>query len=286
MRLTQAFRSLLRRWYLTIPGLLATAGLCLFAMNTVPPTYEAKATVLLLPPSKQLPEGANPFLFLGGMQQAAEVLATFLSGDVQHKAFAAKNPTASYAIDLDRTTSGPVLSVTATDRTSDGALSATAEIVAAIPTGLAELEKSASVPDSSSIEILTLAKDEVATQDTKTMIRTVGAVLAAGLLGTLLLVATIDGLLLRRAHRRQEFAVPVATEPSHRRFHDIDAEARPGIESRSINVPTPRRAIGPGGRRATRLRPSAPAPDDDDPTDQAGSFRPPHIPIASSTAAS
>lgn len=286
MRLTQVLRSLLRRWYLTIPALLATAGLCLFTMNAVQPTYQAKATVLLLPPSKQLPEGANPFLFLGGMQQAAEVLATFLSGDAQQKAFAAQNPTATYVIDLDRTTSGPVLSVTATDRTSGGALDATADVLAAIPTGLAELEKSASVPDSSSIEILTLAKDEVATQDTKAMTRTVGVVLVAGLLGTLLLVATIDGLLLRRTQRRQGLTLPVTSESAHRRFHEIDAaDPGPGIESRPINLATPRRAIGPGGRRATRLRPSAPPPEDDDLSDQAGRAGP-QVAIASSTSAS
>ena len=63
---------LLRRWYLTLTGLVLTIAFGAIAIFMVAPTYQAKAS--LLPASPKSPAtGSNPYLALGGLQGATDV---------------------------------------------------------------------------------------------------------------------------------------------------------------------------------------------------------------------
>ena len=51
MFIRTVWSALIRRWRLTIVGVLITFVLCIVALNVVPPTYEARALLVLLPPN-------------------------------------------------------------------------------------------------------------------------------------------------------------------------------------------------------------------------------------------
>ena len=74
--------SLWRRWYITFPGLLVAGLLAVGAWFVVPPTYERSASEFLVPGSGSLPQNAtNPFLYLNGLTQAADVLVRALGSN-------------------------------------------------------------------------------------------------------------------------------------------------------------------------------------------------------------
>ena len=66
--------SLGRRWYITLPGLLLAGLLAFGAWYVVPPSYQRSASEFLVPGTGSLPENANPFLYLSGLSQVADVL--------------------------------------------------------------------------------------------------------------------------------------------------------------------------------------------------------------------
>jgi capsular polysaccharide biosynthesis protein len=203
MNLPDVLRALIARWYLLIVGLAATAVLSVMAFQQVPPTYEARGTVLLLPPEAVLSEGANPFLYLGGLEQPAEIVAKYLDADAPREALAEAEPTASYSVTLDQSaTSGPIIAVTVEDVTPEGSIRALNTVLDSVPTALQALERSISVPEGSSIRSMRLSVDEEPVVVNKETTRAVLAAAAVGLLATVLGIAVLDGLLRRIAERR------------------------------------------------------------------------------------
>lgn len=249
MRFSQLPKALLRRWYLTLVGLLCVAGACVATLYTVPPTYQAQASVLLLPPQTSLRDGANPFLYLGGLSQPAEVLAKYLASSSPKETFADKYPTASYDVSLDvTTTNGPILAIVVDDRSSDGAQAGLTAVLASIPEGLAALEQSASVPDGSSIGTMVLARDKESTPVTKSTLRAVGAVGVAGAVLVVLGVGLADTVIVRlKTKRRRGSNAPHPASPQGQ-----DHQAMRPSEQSVVSLGT--------GRRAPRLRPTGSDP--------------------------
>ena len=59
MLISDAGASLVRRWYLTLVGLLATASLVALALFLVQPSWQSTASVVLLPPRTSVPAGGQ-----------------------------------------------------------------------------------------------------------------------------------------------------------------------------------------------------------------------------------
>ena len=74
MVLSDMLRSLLRRWYIVVLGVILTVAGVYGAYTVTPVTYSATSTVVLLPPEKSVKDGDNPYLYLGGLGQALNVL--------------------------------------------------------------------------------------------------------------------------------------------------------------------------------------------------------------------
>ena len=68
-----------RRWILAIVGLGLTAGLAVAGYFVAKPTYQATASILLLPPATTVPAEGNPFLQLGGLDLTVDLLGKALS---------------------------------------------------------------------------------------------------------------------------------------------------------------------------------------------------------------
>jgi len=79
MSLAGIWRVLLKRWYITLIGLIITGGFVAAAITKVPPEYSARATVLLIPP--QTGKEVNPYLSLGGLQEVSDVLSNAMASD-------------------------------------------------------------------------------------------------------------------------------------------------------------------------------------------------------------
>lgn len=220
-------RALLTRWYGTLTGLLLTVGLCVAAGVAVPPTYESKAEVLLVPPAtSQLP---NPYLGLGGLQEATDVLARALSDATTLDAIKREGSTGTFTVARDTSTGAPILQVVAANNAASGSLQTLKLVLARLSPTLKQLQAGVVGPRAGTITLTTLNVDQKATTLRKTQTRAVIGALFAGLVITLLLVGTTEKLLGRRARRKADQTRP-DTQPG-RSPDDVSAEpgkASPG----------------------------------------------------------
>lgn len=191
-----------QRWYFTIAGLLVTLALCGLASTAVPVKYQAKAQILVLPPKTTVGNGGNPYLALGGLQAAADVLARAMSDAQTYAKLRGEGITGTYTVARDLTTSGPVLLVAADNSTPDSALATLQGILAQAAPRLTELQDALTVPDSTRLTSDVFTQDKVATAQRKSQIRAILVAFAAGIFATVLLVSAGDSMLTRRARRR------------------------------------------------------------------------------------
>ena len=197
------WRVLLRRWYVVLLGLIATAALCALAVQLVPPTHRATSAILLLPPqTADTEEPDNPFLALSGLDTVAGVLARDISDRATRDAVYEGGAQGSYTVEPDFISGGPVLLITAEGVTPDSALQTRNAVTDRVPQTLAELQVAAGVAESLQIRAKEITRDETAEPVFKNLIRAVLVAAAGGITATFLIVAALDGFLRRRAEKR------------------------------------------------------------------------------------
>ncbi len=204
MYLRDLLRSLARRWYFLLFGILLSAGLSVVAYQVVPASYHSAASVVLLPPRLTTDAEWNPFLQLGGLNQAVDILTRAVNSDANSKPLLKTNKGATFTIAPDTTTSGPIIIVTSTAPSGARATSMTADVLKAIPDTLNQIQSDLSVPQRSKITLMTIAVDSKPTLDAKNRTQAVLGIGAAGLALTILLIGLIDGLLQSRKRRQRE----------------------------------------------------------------------------------
>jgi hypothetical protein len=220
MDVARILGALRRRWYLVTIGLLMTMGLSLLAYQTVPFTYQASGSVLLLPPGYDKQNGSNPFLQLGGLELPASIVAAYLEGEGPQERAARVVPHATYTVAIDASTRGPVLSVIVVDRSEASTLLALSTVLDAIPAALHELQSQLKVGSGSTVGSMRLAVDTHPTVIRKATLRALVAVLAVGLVLTMMSTVAIDSLLDRPKKGRSRASVIREADP--------DGTATPG----------------------------------------------------------
>jgi outer membrane biosynthesis protein TonB len=210
MTLKRLLISLGRRWYVTLAGVLITAGLCGAAYANTSPTLERSASDLLVPGKTTIPEGGNPYLYLGGLGQVADVLVSSLKSEEVLSPIADEFPGTTLAVGRDTSTSGPMITMTVSGKSDAAVAGALSALADQVPKALAELQNTAGVPDQARISVLTLTKDTTSAVIQKGRIEVVGMIGAAGLVLTVLLVGLVDGLV---RGRRQRVAQPPEDGP-------------------------------------------------------------------------
>lgn len=202
-------RSLLRRWPLTLVVLLAACSLAYGATRVVPPQYQDKATVTLIPPRSVENPGANRYLLLGGMTPARDILIRSLTSDQVKTEVTAGVPETSYEISPDYTTSAPFMMLLVIGPTPESADLVMQRVLARVPQTLESLQDELDTKQQARINALVISSDEKPKRAGKKQIR---AVIAAGGGSTVvgvLAIAVIDNLLLARRRRREAAAAPV-----------------------------------------------------------------------------
>ncbi len=204
MYLADILAGLGRRWWAVVLGVLATAGLAVAAFVLVPTSYTAQASMLLLPPG-DTPDGAtNPFLDLGGLQPASDVLARALSDGTVHDTIAPPNGPATFTVDRDTTSSGPLVLIQVKDSTPTAAMQILDAVVTQTPKTLDALQNDLSVKAQSRIQIVEVVRSDVPNADSKSQLRAILVAVAGGLAATLFGTKLLDSFLLRRSAARQQ----------------------------------------------------------------------------------
>ncbi|MBD5831672.1 hypothetical protein [Janibacter melonis] len=259
MQLSDVVSAGRRRWWVVVIGVLFSFAAAYGAYVTTPPTYEATATVLLLPPRVAVEEGDNPLLQLGGLNDAVDVLVLELSSQDLRKRVERMQPDASYEVVNEPSTSSPVLLLTTRDVTSEGALQVRDELLATTPQSLAGLQSKITTSSEEQITSRVVSSDKVAEPVGRDRARSaLIAFVGAGVL-TLIALSLVDGALRRRTARR-------AAGPGHRARRGTPpvgpppvAGHTPGGHDGRLSPPPPDRDEAPAPPDRARL--AAPGPE-------------------------
>ena len=232
--LSDLLAGLRRRWYAVLIGLAITGALLFGALKVTPVEYVAQSSILLIPPTKVEVTGGNPYLSLGGIQGAADVLARAMSGEEVSEEVAPSTGTATYTFQPDATTNAPMLVIEARDVSPEGAVATLGSLLIKAPQVLQELQVQVDAPATFQIQISVVTEDESATPDRKSLIRSAIVAVVAGIAITLFGTNLLDGYLLRRRARREgpeapgSAGLPVSTSPPPPPPSKHSASGKPG----------------------------------------------------------
>jgi hypothetical protein len=191
----------MRRWYLVAIGLVLVVPLSYLAAQHVSPKYTLKASVVLLVPQKTVGPGGNPYLALGGLGAAVDVVAAGLSTDALQQEVALTGAT-SGVVEADGSTAAPILLITVEGPTKAAAEAGVAVYVKAVPTTLVSIQKAAGVDANQQIRSETIAGSKRPVVSHKPQLRAGLAVFIGGMGLTFIATALLDRLLRRRPDRR------------------------------------------------------------------------------------
>ena len=181
-----------RQWLLVLIGLLASAGLTGAAYLMSKSTYEATATILLLPPSASVVESGNPYLQLGGLGQAVDLLGVAMSDQNTTRELRAVSSDVSFSLKADPNSTSPLLVIDVNDSSPEGALTIRDLLVSRVPARLDDMQKSLSVAPTHRITSTLVTSDTEAKVVGHNRLRAAVVVFSAGVALTLGLAAWRD----------------------------------------------------------------------------------------------
>ncbi|MET4637661.1 hypothetical protein [Mycetocola sp. 2940] len=243
MKFTDTILGLLRRWYIVVPGLLIAASLAVGAWFAIPPDYNRSATQLLIPGDNSIPEGGNPYLFLGGLAPAADVLVRAVGSENVLNDVVEEHPGIDVEISRDTTTAGPIVLITVTASSDAAAEAVLAMLIDRTVTVLNEFQDVESIPDNNRMTVIPVTVDEQGEEQVRDRALAVAGVALVGTILTLLIASLVEGSSRRR--REREPAVrgehePGAAPRSHK-AGAAEAQATPGApaqrEDASASLP-------------------------------------------------
>ena len=263
MEMRVVWRALRRRWYLVLALMVLTVGATFLVAQRVGETYEATGTVLVFPPSQtEGPTGTmseeNPYLSLGGVGQARDVVVRALTSKEVGDAFGTDYPAGTtFEVVPDYTNSAPIILFTVEAASPTVATEALSSLIDRVPVELEKLQAGLDLPAAQRVTSVVLTRDESPAATKKAMIRSALMTMAAlGGMG-LLLIAFVDGWLAgRREPDPEELAVEdtdarPAPRPLHPVHEDEPAPDGPGPDP-AAPVEVTARLVKRRGRRNER----------------------------------
>jgi hypothetical protein len=205
---------LLRRWYFVVLGVLLTMGGAFLLTALVPPTYQATARIVLIPPTSLVTAGGNPYLFLGGLEQALGVLTVRLGSEAVGEQVLQGHTGGSYLAEKDSMSPGPIMLITAEGESPESTLQVLDSVIKVLPENLEGMQNQLNIPASSRITAMTIVRENEPKMVVKSQLRAVLAGVAAGLSLTVLATGLLDRLLSsRRRNAGRRHASDLGDEP-------------------------------------------------------------------------
>lgn len=202
MNLADTLRGLWRRWYIVIPGLILAILVAFAAWQAIKPDYQRTGTQLLLPGTASIPEAGNPYLYLGGLSQASDVLITAMSSDLEQNSLLAGRAGAHITIVRDPLTSGPQIHTTVSARSDVEAGEILDAAIVRTTQMLYSLQDVDGITAGNRIGIKTITVDNQSTLIQKTRVLGVAEAALVVLLLTLIVAGLVEGLSTRKRRRR------------------------------------------------------------------------------------
>lgn len=240
MAVGELFGVLRRRWLLVLVGFLMTVGLSGAAYMFFKPTYEVTGTVLLLPPPSAAANGSvNPYLQLGGLRQAVDLVGVALSDQATQLELKAISKDVDFTVQADVRTSSPLLVIDVKDSSPETALRIRDLLVTRVPLRLEAMQQALGVNPKDRVTTSVLTLDVQAEEVGKNRLRAAVVAGAGGLVLTLVAATLWDARRLRQPRRRR----------AGRLSPDPDQVANPPVEA----------TVHPDGAAAgTRVSPVSP----------------------------
>jgi len=204
MQVQKILKSLIRRWFIVVLGLAVTAGACFYLQQNAPDNYKAQASLVLLPSTKSVGEAGNPYLGLGGMSEALDILTRKMSSEEFKETIREQSGASTFTAEADKGTSGAILLITASSGDADQALKILDSVMNQAPVALTELQDVLNVPTTSRISTMKLLEDSKAVPEVKARTQLLLVTAAGGVAFSIMITVLIDGLLLSRKQRKSQ----------------------------------------------------------------------------------
>jgi hypothetical protein len=214
MYLSELAGGLRRRWWAVLIGLLGTAAITYLAFNLVPPEQEAHASLVILPPARTVGKTGNPYLALGGLQPAADMLAAAMNSGPVHESLAPSHGSAKFEVIQDTNSSGPMLLVSVSDDDPERALALLDSVIKKMPHVLAQLQEQVNVRTSNRLTLTEVTRDTQAEPSVRKLVRATFVAAVGGLALTVFGTNMLDGLLIRRSVKKTTSLARSAEETS------------------------------------------------------------------------
>lgn len=235
--------ALLRRWYLVIVGLLATAAGVYGIQQYIPVTYKAEASVVLVPPETAVIEGENPYLYMGGLDQALSVLIVRMNSESIAQQILRDDPDLTYSLAKDATTTGPIVVIESEAPSGEAAIDTVDQLLKSMPPNLVAIQDALGVQKNARISVMTIVQDQESTEVTKKQMRMMIAGAGGGIAFTLLFTGWIDQMLsklkVRRAAKRDSKKSRSAVQESSASVDLNDSKTPDFLLSGKPNTNTP-----------------------------------------------
>lgn len=197
-------RLMLRRWWITIPGILLTFGATAFVYNSIEPTYQTEGRALLFRPAvvDNAAFDQNRWLQFGSLDIPAITLSDLMMEPEVGEELFADVPVTSYNVAAD-TSRGPSLVVSAEGETPDIAETAAKLLIARLGTELVDQQVALGAPIDTliTLEVISQPDDVVVANGSRS--RAMVIAMAVGIALTIGAVTAFDPALRRRAARKQ-----------------------------------------------------------------------------------
>jgi len=197
----RVWEALWHRWYITVPSLVLAALLAGAAWMVVPPMHERTASQLLVPGAGTVPARGNPYFYLSGLTQAADVIVRAVgSENVVHEIDQSFDDV-EIEVTRDPSTAGPVILIIVNAPSDADAAAVLNILVQRTKVVLEDLQASDNVAPSDRILVQSISIDKQGVLRQRNRIVATAAVGAIVAILGLLLAALVDGLSARRRRR-------------------------------------------------------------------------------------
>jgi hypothetical protein len=236
----EMFRTLCRRWYVTVPALLLTIVATAGIYKVWPNTYQSQMQLTLLASrsvSSQQGGAGNPYLdFTPSLDAVVDLLGRELSSDQAVNQLKSQGVTDSYTAGIADNAQGPFLALIVTGRNPAEINQSMPIIVSFAKRQLAQMQQASAAPTNSLIQLVPIAPPSTPTRVLKTKVEIVAGVAVLGLVSSFLLAFIVDSLISQRTARRRRYADEVP-----------EARPEPVMRSRPSGDPRnwPQRSTGP-----------------------------------------